>query len=270
MSLVFTVNELSKITHVSTRNIRYYDTIGLFSPSGFLENGYRFYTIEKIEELRLISYMRHAGVSIKDIKKHLENRNIEGYENLINNHIQTLDAEIRHLQAVQLRLKNRLKSLKHIRELPPLNEIFVETYEKQPVLKIMKRILTPLDWEQAMSEFENELPPSLMIGETGFFVDIQQKDRQPTEFVGMYMLANDPFSKDVDCLAYLDGGEFLVMYLKGDHEEASKVYDQLYDYARIHDIVLKNYALERTLIDHFITTDENLYITEIKIPISSR
>jgi len=67
MSLKLSVKELSEITNVSKRNIRYYDSIDLFKPSGILDNGYRYYGIEKIEELRLISYLRHVGVSVKEI-----------------------------------------------------------------------------------------------------------------------------------------------------------------------------------------------------------
>lgn len=267
MSLVFTVKELSKITNVSARNIRYYDTIGLFEPSGISDNGYRYYTIEKIEELRLISYLRHAGISIKSIKRHLDNRNIDDYTEIIKEHIDKLDEELIRIQSTKLRLQNRLKSLDYIRQLPPLNDILIEKHPKRAVLKIMKKIMTPFDWEQAMTDFEKELPPSLMIGETGFFVDIFNRERQSTEFEGMYMFANDPFSMKSEHLECLSEGFYLTTYIKGDHKTASTIYSKLITYASEHGFVLENYALERTLIDHFISSDEDLYITEISIPI---
>jgi effector-binding domain-containing protein len=44
-------------------------------------------------------------------------------------------------------------------------------------------------------------------------------------------------------------------------------YDDLLDYALEHELELDSYAVERTLIDHYISSDPNLHITEILIPI---
>lgn len=266
MSLVFTVKELSKITNVSARNIRYYDTIGLFEPSGIHENGYRFYELEKIEELRLISYLRHTGIAIKEIKNHLENRDIDAYNHILSNHIQKLDDEIKHLTAVKTRLQNRVGMLDYIRKLPPIDEIIVEKLPKRPVIKLYRKIMTPLDWEAAMNDFIHGMPPSLMIGETGFFVDMKH-DRRPTEFEGLYIMADDPFIKDSDQVSFLEEGFYLTVYIKGNHDDAAKKYSILKQYAVDHNLVLDNYALERTLIDHFISSNQELYITEISIPI---
>jgi DNA-binding transcriptional MerR regulator/effector-binding domain-containing protein len=266
MSLIFTVKELSKITNVSARNIRYYDTIGLFAPSGTLDNGYRYYTIEKIEELRLISYLRHTGISIKEIKQHLENRDIDEYTEILNNQIKKLEEDLNHINALKTRLHNKVASLDYIRKLPSFDKVVVEKLAKQEIVKLMQPIMTPLDWETAMNDFGNELPPSLVIGETGFFVDIN-KDRTTPEFEGLFMLADDPFIRKSDKLTYLEEEYYLCVYFKGNHEDALDKYKLLKKYAKQHNLDLKNYALERTLIDHFISSDEDLYITEIKIPI---
>ncbi len=266
MSLIFTVKELSKITNVSARNIRYYDTVGLFEPSGTLENGYRYYTIEKIEELRLISYLRHSGISIKEIKQHLQNRDIDDYTEILNNQIKKLEDDLEHINALKTRLHNRVASLDYIRKLPPFDDVVVEKLPKQEIVKLMQPILTPLDWETAMNDFGRELPPSLMIGETGFFVDID-KNRTTPEFEGIYMLADDPFIKKSDRLTSLDEGYYLCIYFRGNHDDALMKYKILRKYANEQQLELMNYALERTLIDHFISSDEDLYITEIKIPI---
>jgi len=266
MALVFSVSELSKITNVSARNIRYYDSIGLFEASGISENGYRYYAIEKIEELRLISYLRHSGISIKEIKRHLDNRNIDDYAEIIKKQIEKLDEELEKIEATKARLNNRLASLDYIRKLPPLNDILIEKHPRTPIIKIMKKIMKPYDWECAMAEFEAELPPSLMIGETGFFADIRS-DRQATEFEGMFMLANDPFTLKLDHLTYIEEGYFLTIYVKGDHKAAFDKYPYLLNYAKKHHLRLGEQALERTLIDHFISSDEDLYITQIRIPI---
>lgn len=118
MDIKFTVKELSKIVGVSSRNIRYYDDIGLFKCSGTLENGYRYYTIDKIEEIYLINYLRHMGIPIKEIKQHLENRNIDEYGTILSKQLKKISEEILQLQRIQYRIKKRISSLDYIHTLP--------------------------------------------------------------------------------------------------------------------------------------------------------
>ncbi len=73
-----------------------------------------------------------------------------------------------------------------------------------------------------------------------------------------------------ESLEELPMGKWLTLYIKGDHAEASKHYEKLMSYATEHELKLSSYAIERTLVDHFISSDPELYITEIQIPIISQ
>lgn len=53
-----TVSEISKITGVSKRTIRYYDNIGLLKPSEVSASGYRLYDQNDIETLQQILFLR--------------------------------------------------------------------------------------------------------------------------------------------------------------------------------------------------------------------
>src|SRR6056297_1394893 len=79
MHLKLTVSQIADITGVPARTIRYYNQIGLFTPSGVWENGYKFFSVEKIEELRMINYLRHTGLSIEEIRGLLNNPRIDEY-----------------------------------------------------------------------------------------------------------------------------------------------------------------------------------------------
>lgn len=271
MSFTLSVKEMSQITNVSKRNIRYYDSVGLFKPSGISDNGYRYYDIEKIEELRLINYLRHAGVSIKEIEKHLKNRNIDEYVDILNNQLVEIESELNKINALKIRLKNKLTSIEYIRSLKHFDEIRVKVFPKRRILKKMVELRTPIDWERAMLTLEEELPPSLVVGDNGFFVDLNRyKERKGTEFSGLFMIADDPFTLQSSYLEYLEEGSYLTLYLKGNHDDAQLKYKELIEYAETNKLVLEPYALERTLIDHFISSDKELYITEIQIPIREK
>lgn len=270
MSIKFSVKELSKIVGISTRNIRYYDDIGLFKCSGTLENGYRYYTIDKIEEIHVINYLRHMGISIKEIKQHLNNRNITEYSSIIGNQLEKVTDEIVKLQRIQHRLKKRLESIDYIRTLKAIGEISVKTLPERRIVKFEKTFESQLDWELTIKqmEAEDDILPNAFIGDIGFFVDMNKVyTRGAEEFIAMFLLAEDTVYDGSKQLAFLEAGKWLCVQVRGDHFVARSQYERLLHYAKEHQLTLKDYAIERTLIDHYISSDPNLYITEILIPI---
>ena len=46
----------------------YYDKIGLFSPAGVRDNGYRYYTSAQIEPFRTLLSLRELNVPIKTLQ----------------------------------------------------------------------------------------------------------------------------------------------------------------------------------------------------------
>lgn len=270
MDIKFTVKELSKIVGVSSRNIRYYDDIGLFKCSGTLENGYRYYTIDKIEEIYVINYLRHMGISIKEIKQHLQNRNIDEYSTILNKQLKKVTDEILQLQRIQHRIQRRIASLDYIRNLPPFGEITVQSLPARRILPLKKQIKKQIDWELALKQIDsgNDLLPSIFIGDIGFFVDMKKaKTRGAEEFSGMFLLADDPIYNSSSATSELAAGKWLTIYIRGDHHEARKYYDLLLDYAEKNTLTLGSFTVERTLLDHYISSDPNLHITEVLIPI---
>ena len=64
-----TIGELGKKTKLSTKTIRFYETIGLIQKPKRADNGYRMYPSETIDELSLIKNARDLGLPIAQIKK---------------------------------------------------------------------------------------------------------------------------------------------------------------------------------------------------------
>lgn len=268
MSLKLSVKELSEITNVSKRNIRYYDSIDLFKASGTLENGYRYYGIEKIEELRLISYLRYVGIPVKEIFKHLQTRNIDEYSDILSKQIDWIDKEMIKFNSIKTRLKNKLTSIDYTKSISSFDQVLIKSYPKRQILRLNSKLSTHLDWEQAMLEIEENIPPSLTVGDNGFIVDMSTyKSRDAIAFSGVYIIANDPFTVQSTYLDQLDAGDYLTMYLRGNHEDARLKYFDMVDYAKANGMKLGPYGFERMLIDDFLSSDDDLHIIEIQIPI---
>ena len=70
---MMTIKEMSEVSGVSARTLRYYEEIGLFSPAGRSEAGYRLYDKKTLEALRHILYFREMDIPLNMIKEIINN-----------------------------------------------------------------------------------------------------------------------------------------------------------------------------------------------------
>lgn len=78
-----TVKDVSEITGVSIRTLRYYDEIGLLNPTELTEAGYRLYDNKALEKLQEIMFFRELDIPLIDIKKIMENPNYDKEQALL-------------------------------------------------------------------------------------------------------------------------------------------------------------------------------------------
>lgn len=63
-----TIKEVESLTGLARSNIRFYEKEKLFEPARDGKNGYRDYSMEDVEEIKKIAYLRTLGISIEDIR----------------------------------------------------------------------------------------------------------------------------------------------------------------------------------------------------------
>ncbi len=66
---MFQIGQTERLSGVSVKQIRYYESIGLLSKTHRRENGYRTYEERHIHELRFIKRARELGFPIKEIRE---------------------------------------------------------------------------------------------------------------------------------------------------------------------------------------------------------
>lgn len=111
MSELVTIHEASRVTGVSAKMIRHYESIALIAPPVRAENRYRHYGPRDLHELAFIRRARDLGFSIEDIRHLLalwrdRSRSSAEVKSIALRHIETLEEKAAALQAMSATLKH--------------------------------------------------------------------------------------------------------------------------------------------------------------------
>lgn len=153
MSEKYTIGELAKKLNITTRTIRYYDQKGLVKPSSIGENGYRFYSVEQIKQLKLIIFLKELGFSLKDIQKILEDPNSEKTIGLLlKDQMERNNQEVQKLEKQNKKIVQLQKALNKPNGIAEVTDI-----TKMMNTETRYRELTRSMWKQAAVEIAIEL-----------------------------------------------------------------------------------------------------------------
>ncbi|MET3574386.1 MerR family transcriptional regulator [Bhargavaea ullalensis] len=106
MKETWKVGEVAELTGLTVRTLRYYDQIGLFSPSRHTESGHRQYTKADLARLQPIISMRQMGVPLEEIQSYTEQGSRHSIAEILEVQIERLRSEI----AVQQQLLEELET----------------------------------------------------------------------------------------------------------------------------------------------------------------
>ena len=63
----YTTGEIAKLCGVSVRTVQYYDSRNILIPSELSEGGRRLYSEQDLKRMKIICFLRDAGISINSI-----------------------------------------------------------------------------------------------------------------------------------------------------------------------------------------------------------
>lgn len=76
------VKEVADLVGISVRTLHHYDEIGLLTPAGTTESGYRLYSDDNLETLQQILFFRELGFPLKKIKEVIDSPSFDRKEAL--------------------------------------------------------------------------------------------------------------------------------------------------------------------------------------------
>ncbi len=105
------VGEIATLTGLTIRTIRYYDQIGLFSPSEYTESGHRLYTKKDLSKLQQILALKQIGIPLDDIKNVIENQSDDLTVTIIETQITRIKKDIEAQKNLLFELESARKAI---------------------------------------------------------------------------------------------------------------------------------------------------------------
>jgi DNA-binding transcriptional MerR regulator len=108
------IGELSHLTGMSPRTIRYYEEIGLLNSVKRIDGAKRAYTDEDLHRLRFIQRLKHMGLTLSEMLElediyriHRTNRKVlPRLLELLGNHVGKIDERMNHLVNLKAEILN--------------------------------------------------------------------------------------------------------------------------------------------------------------------
>lgn len=266
----FSIGQMSKLHNVPIKTLRYYDEINLFKPARInLNNGYRYYSIEQFEKLNTIVYLRSLGMPLKDIREYLEKRNIDYFIELLKQEQKKTEKKIDELTKIKNRFVNRIDEIQRAKNIKELSTVKIVYMPDRKVIRLQENIVNQSQLEISLRELENlaKLKSSIIIGKVGLTIkeeNIKKEiyDEYNSIIIFLEEIENSPLVHKI-C-----GGEYALIYYNGcDHKQSHKYYGVMKSYLEKENYKIIGDAIERVIINGYISNDEKDYITELQIPV---
>lgn len=271
MRNIFTIGEMAKFHNVSIKTLRYYDEIDLLNP-GFTDknNNYRYYTTEQFEQLSTIKYLKELGFSLKDIKNHLSHSDTDSFINLLEAQMQLTEDKINQLTKMKQRFKNRINDIRDARSGYPDEVPFLKTVQERKIAKLPETIRSESELEFSIRRLEelSNMSGSVFIGGVGLTVSKENLlQNKFDEYNSVYINVEDE-NAETSLITSLPKAEYVCIKYNGNHAASSKYYRILFDFINQNQYKIAGDAIERTIINQFISQKDKDYLTELQIPIT--
>lgn len=101
--MYYSIGEVAGMTGVAVSTLRYYDREGFFPEMSRSSGGIRVFSQKEIQTLRVVECLKHAGMSIKDIKEFLVwcqqgDASLQKRHDMFHRRLQEVDKQIEALQ----------------------------------------------------------------------------------------------------------------------------------------------------------------------------
>jgi DNA-binding transcriptional MerR regulator len=180
---MFKIGEFSKLSNISVRSLRHYESLDLLSPQKTDPlSGYRYYTADQLDRANTIRMLREIGFSLDSIRRFLNADNF--------------NAARQYFELRQLEVEEELKSIQHKKE---MLRLILEDMEKNNSIDCFNVVEKDIPRKTVLSAYR-VLPTYAYVKDfwSEFFAGIRQREIVPKEPLFLRSLCLDKEFKESD------------------------------------------------------------------------
>lgn len=113
----YSIGQVAEITGLSTKTLRFYEEKEIIKCASRKENGYRYFSEENLDEIKLIKYAKDLGLPLSEIKKLMigctggDCKQTKAYnEKIIGDYVALLTERIKQMEILRKRLREVQKN----------------------------------------------------------------------------------------------------------------------------------------------------------------
>lgn len=268
----YRIGQISKICNIPIRTLHHYDDIDLLKPAKVDSiNNYRYYSHEQLLEINTIKYFKVAGFSLNQIKKLLEQSDLEYSRYMIKDKCNEIEEKIFELTSLKNKLNLYLTDINSDKQ-NSVNPVDIYVKEIPISYVAYSRYVAPCSKDEFYLRFtkltnmveQNNLQ---MIGTVMavYYDDYKNYDYDKADIEVCVKVSENQV---MDGIVRQFGG-FLaaVTYHYGSYSTMNRTYKRILDWLEKNNLVFVGGAVENYIIDAITTNCEDEYVTEIMLPV---
>ena len=214
-----TVKEVSMITGVSIRTLRYYDEIGLLKPTELTETGYKLYDNKALEKLQEILFFRELEIPLITIKEIMDTPNydkeqvlitqknlLEQKRNRLNGIIELITDVMKGVNTMSFEAFSKdevQKMVNHTLECMPRENVDEQVQKFGSLEKYKEYLSSGFTNEQAVADLmkwygSKEKIMEAIMQSTGDTEEIKQEQDENTKIYQLFMAAKESHDMDME------------------------------------------------------------------------
>lgn len=268
----YCIGKVEKICKIGKKTLRYYDQIGLLSPSEINENGYRYYDKDKLHTIPVIKYYKQSGFTLEGTKKMIYDSNFSEIEDSFGDKIQELQVLEEELSLKKKSIQDWYSLVKEARmvseynildvKLKFLEENYMLYLEQEFDYDYVKSIIN-IDFTNYVEKIENAITGPVIIEFPSFYEKLEGKCKN------MKILQKALKKCESEKLVKYGGYMVASSYHIGTHKNINETYERIKKWIELHNYKCEDICFERYVIDYWCTKDESKFVTEVMVKLKT-
>lgn len=264
MGKYFKIGEISRMYHIGTDSLRYYEKIGILKPRRG-ENQYRLYRTEDIWRLNVIRELRELGFSMEQIGIYLKDHTVNTTTKLLEDELRMIHEKQEKLRQLEKNVKDRILMLAEcggkemgkvqVCRLPDRRCHYIhEGYQQDEEMDVLIKQLLNKNPETLYVIGSNRIG-SVILGESA-------RNNRCREYSGVFVI-------DEEGDTVIQGGDYLTLSYHGDCSQNYFFLPKLLDYARENGYRMASDVYEILWVDIHVSERVKEHITELQFRVES-